>query len=114
MNAGTRFGEWTKQTLNGYLNGYQERWENNPKVILFAHNSSVQASTEYGREPQLLTEVRLNIDKAQEKQSYRSRIKKGTKCYDILANCLVWKQEDGRQELGNLAAYSLLAGVTIY
>ncbi|KAM9452139.1 uncharacterized protein ACWYII_011781 isoform 1-T1 [Salvelinus alpinus] len=27
------------------------------KVILFAHNSSIQASTEYGREPQLLTEI---------------------------------------------------------
>ena len=57
----SRFGEWTKQTLKTAmgksLNGYQERWENNPKVILFAHNSSIQASTEYGREPQLLTEV---------------------------------------------------------
>jgi hypothetical protein len=37
------------------LDWYQEGWENNLKVILFAHNSSIQA--EYGREPQLLTEV---------------------------------------------------------
>ncbi|KAK6293548.1 hypothetical protein J4Q44_G00358740 [Coregonus suidteri] len=115
-----RFGEWTNQTLKTAigksLDWYQEGWENNLKVILFAHNNSIQASTKYGREPQLLTEitetppdvvevvepdqnafedhlqtwtekdvevfdqVRLNIDKAQEKQkeSYQSRIKKGT------------------------------------
>ncbi|KAM9498047.1 uncharacterized protein ACWYII_001668 isoform 1-T11 [Salvelinus alpinus] len=114
MNAGIRFGEWTNQTLKTAmgksLDWYQEGWENNLKVILFAHNSSIQA--EYGREPQLKTEitetppdvveivkpdqntfeyylqaqtekdvevfkqVRLNMDKAQEKQkeSYRSRV----------------------------------------
>lgn len=39
------------------------------------------------------------MDEAQEKQkeSYRSRIKKGTKCYDVWANDLVWKK-DGRKE----------------
>jgi hypothetical protein len=37
------------------LDWYQEEWENNLKVILFAHNSSIQA--EYGREPQLLTGI---------------------------------------------------------
>ncbi|KAK6318449.1 hypothetical protein J4Q44_G00117400 [Coregonus suidteri] len=61
MNAGTRFGEWTNQTLKTAMDKsrdwYQEGWENNLKVIIFAHNSSIQASTEYGREPQLLTEV---------------------------------------------------------
>ncbi|KAK6320211.1 hypothetical protein J4Q44_G00093180 [Coregonus suidteri] len=36
---------------------YQEGWENNLKVIIFALNSSIQASTEYGRGPQLLTEI---------------------------------------------------------
>ncbi|KAK6328927.1 hypothetical protein J4Q44_G00009050 [Coregonus suidteri] len=136
MNAGTRFDEWTNQTLKTAmgksLDWYQEGWQNNLKVILFAHNSSIQASTEYGREPQLLTEitetppdvvevvqqdqnvfedhfqartekdvevfdkVRLNMDRVQEKQkeSYRSRIKKGTKCYDIRANYLVWKKDE--------------------
>ncbi|KAK6301921.1 hypothetical protein J4Q44_G00279740 [Coregonus suidteri] len=120
MNAGTR---------GKSLDWHQEGWENNLKVILFAHNSSIQASTEYGREPQLLTEiteippdvvevvepdqnafkdvevfdqVRLNIDKAQEKQkeSYRSRIKKGTKCYDIRANYLVWKKDERKARPG--------------
>ncbi|KAM9498050.1 uncharacterized protein ACWYII_001668 isoform 2-T7 [Salvelinus alpinus] len=59
MNAGIRFGEWTNQTLKTAmgksLDWYQEGWENNLKVILFAHNSSIQA--EYGREPQLKTEI---------------------------------------------------------
>ncbi|XP_041748913.1 uncharacterized protein LOC121578615 [Coregonus clupeaformis] len=149
MNAGTRIGEWTNQTLKTAmgksLDWYQEGWENNLKVILFAHNSSIQASTEYRREPQLLTEitetqpdvvevvepdqnafkdqlqartekdvevfdqvkmlsikVRLNIDKVQEKQkeSYRSRIKKGTKCYDIRANYLVWKKDERKARPG--------------
>src|SRR2546425_142039 len=57
----SRFGERTNQTLKTAmgksLDWYQEGWENNLKVILFAHNSSIQASTEYGREPQLSTEV---------------------------------------------------------
>ncbi|KAK6315174.1 hypothetical protein J4Q44_G00147030 [Coregonus suidteri] len=58
MNTGTRIGELTNQTLKTAmsLDWYQEGWENNLKVILFAHNSSIQASTEYGWEPQLLTE----------------------------------------------------------
>ncbi|KAK6321727.1 hypothetical protein J4Q44_G00087030 [Coregonus suidteri] len=151
MNAGIRyrfptpslmFGEWTNQTLKTAmgksLDGYQEWWENNLKVIIFAHNSSVQASTEDRREPQLLTEitetpldvvedvkpdqnafedhlqawtekdvevfdqVRLNIDKAQEKQkeSYRSRIKKWNKCFDIQANYLVWKKDERKARPG--------------
>ncbi|XP_045550563.1 uncharacterized protein isoform X2 [Salmo salar] len=120
------------------LDWYQEGWENNLKVILFAHNSSIHASTEYGPEPQLLTEitetpadvvevvepdqnafedhlpaqtekdvevfdqVRLNIDKAQEKQkeSYRSRIKKGTKCYNLRVNYLVWKKDERKARPG--------------
>ncbi|KAM9415062.1 uncharacterized protein ACWYII_024126 [Salvelinus alpinus] len=120
------------------LDWYQERWENNLKVILFAHNSSIQASTEYGRGPQLLTEitetppdvvevvepdqnsfedhlqawtekdvevfdqVRLNIDKAQEKQkeSYRSRIKKVTKSYNLRVNYLVWKKDERKAKEG--------------
>jgi hypothetical protein len=55
----SRFGEWTNQTLKSdvSLDWYQEGWVNNLKVIIFAHNSSMQASTEYRREPQLLTEV---------------------------------------------------------
>ncbi|KAM9432046.1 uncharacterized protein ACWYII_016299 [Salvelinus alpinus] len=79
----------------------KEWWENNLKVILFAHNS-IQASTEYGREQQLLTEVRLNIVKAEEKQkeSYRSRVKKGTKCYYIRANYLVWKKDERKPRPG--------------
>ena len=56
------------------------------------------------------------MDEAQEKQkeSYRSRIKKGTKCYDIWANDLVWKKDERKARPGeNLAALLLLAGVTI-
>ncbi|XP_020363995.1 uncharacterized protein LOC109909338 [Oncorhynchus kisutch] len=53
--------KWANQTLKTAmgisLNWNQERWENNLKVNLFAHNSSIQASILHGREPQLLTEI---------------------------------------------------------
>ncbi|KAM9530390.1 uncharacterized protein ACWYII_042107 isoform 2-T3 [Salvelinus alpinus] len=107
MNAGTRFGEWTNQTvktaIGNSLDWYQEVWETNLKVILFAHNNNnIQASTEYRQEPQLLTEVRLNIDKSHEKQkeSYRSRIKEGSKCYDIGVTYLVWKKDERKARPG--------------
>ncbi|KAK6328857.1 hypothetical protein J4Q44_G00008350 [Coregonus suidteri] len=47
-------------------------------------------------------QVRLNIDKAQDKQkeSYRRRIKKGTKCFDIRANDLVWKKDERKARPG--------------
>ncbi|KAK6293455.1 hypothetical protein J4Q44_G00357810 [Coregonus suidteri] len=49
--VGGGLDEWTNQTLKNAmgksLDGYQERWEDNLKVILFAHNSSVQASTKH-------------------------------------------------------------------
>ncbi|KAK6326364.1 hypothetical protein J4Q44_G00020090 [Coregonus suidteri] len=134
-----------KTAMGKSLDWYQEGWANNLKVILFAHNSSIQASTEYRREPQLLTEinetppdvvevvepdqnafedhlqawtekdvevfdqVRLNMDKAQEKQkeSYRSRIKKGTKCYDIRANYLVWKKDETWETVTSVEANNL-------
>ncbi|KAK6307569.1 hypothetical protein J4Q44_G00227170 [Coregonus suidteri] len=56
-------------------------------------------------------EVRLNMDKSQEKQkeSHQRRIK-GNKCFDIRANDFAWKKDERRRDLGNLAALSLLAG----
>ena len=59
-----RTNHTVKRTIGKSLDGHQERWEDNLKVILFAHNSSVQASTKYspyclmyGREPRLSSEV---------------------------------------------------------
>ncbi|KAM9418203.1 uncharacterized protein ACWYII_021898 [Salvelinus alpinus] len=48
-----------------------------------AFENHLQVRTE--QEVEVFDQVRLNMDKAHEKQkeSYRSRIKKGTKCYDI-------------------------------
>jgi hypothetical protein len=50
----------------------------------------------------LSIKVRLNIDKAQEKQkeSYRRKIKKGTKCFDIRSSDLVWKKDEMKARPG--------------
>ncbi|KAK6316605.1 hypothetical protein J4Q44_G00120050 [Coregonus suidteri] len=108
------------------LDGSQEWWKDNLKVIFFAH-SSVQASRVLTllpavlTEPQLLTEnafedhlqawaekdveffdqVRLNMDKAQEKQKERQRRRiKGTKCFNIRANDLAWKKDERKARPG--------------
>ncbi|KAK6315700.1 hypothetical protein J4Q44_G00132240 [Coregonus suidteri] len=113
-----RTNQTLKTTMGKSLYGYQEWWENNLKVIIFAHNSSVQASRVLTLSPEnafedhlqawaekdveVFDQVRLNMDKAQEKQkeSYRSRIKKGTKCYDIQANDLAWKMDEKKARPG--------------
>ena len=64
----TGLDERTNQTLKisigKTLDGLQERWEDQLKEIVFAHNSCVQASSRfspfrlmYGREPRLFCEV---------------------------------------------------------
>ncbi|KAM9498060.1 uncharacterized protein ACWYII_001668 isoform 4-T16 [Salvelinus alpinus] len=91
MNAGIRFGEWTNQTLKTAmgksLDWYQEGWENNLKItetppdvveIVKPDQNTfeyyLQAQTE--KDVEVFKQVRLNMDKAQEKQkeSYRSRV----------------------------------------
>ncbi|XP_014016849.1 uncharacterized protein [Salmo salar] len=117
MNAGTRLGECTNQTLKTAmgksLNWYQEGWENNLKItetppdvleVVKPDQNSFedhpQAPTE--KDVEVFDQMRLNIDKAQEKQkeSSRSRIKKGNKCYEIRANDLVWRKDKRKARPG--------------
>ncbi|KAK6309915.1 hypothetical protein J4Q44_G00197960 [Coregonus suidteri] len=61
---------------------------------------NLQAQAE--KDVEFFDQVRLNIDEAQEKQkeSYRRRIKKWTKCFDIRANDLVWKKDERKARPG--------------
>ncbi|KAK6299302.1 hypothetical protein J4Q44_G00308120 [Coregonus suidteri] len=73
------------------------------EVVEPDHNAledHLQVRTE--KDVEVFVQVRLNIDKLQEKQkeSYRSRIKKGTKCFDIQANYLVWKKDERKARPG--------------
>ncbi|KAG5284480.1 hypothetical protein AALO_G00027180 [Alosa alosa] len=59
-----RTNQTLKKAIGKTLKGYQESWEDKLKEIVFAHNSSFQASSKYspfrlmyGREPRLFCEV---------------------------------------------------------
>ncbi|KAL2098431.1 hypothetical protein ACEWY4_007638 [Coilia grayii] len=63
-----RTNQTLKIALGKTLEGYQERWEDNLKEVLFAHNSSFQASSRfspfrlmYGREPRLFSEIASDV-----------------------------------------------------
>ncbi|XP_029605528.1 uncharacterized protein LOC115191766 [Salmo trutta] len=60
----------------------------------------LQARTE--KDVEVFDQVTLNMDKAQEKQkeSYRRKIKEGTKSLDIRANDLVWKKDERKARPG--------------
>ncbi|XP_048093482.1 uncharacterized protein LOC125291015 [Alosa alosa] len=59
-----RTNQTLKRAIGKTLDGHQNRWEDNLKNIVFAHNSSVQSSSRfspfrlmYGREPRLFSEI---------------------------------------------------------
>lgn len=59
-----RTNQTLKRAIGKTMDGHQERWEDNLPKIVFAHNSSIQASTKYspfrlmyGREPRMPCEV---------------------------------------------------------
>lgn len=59
-----RTNQTIKASIGKTIRGQQERWEDNLREIVYAHNTCVQASTRYspfrlmfGREARLFTEV---------------------------------------------------------
>ncbi|XP_063049345.1 KRAB-A domain-containing protein 2-like [Engraulis encrasicolus] len=67
-----RTNQTLKRAIGKTLEGSQERWEDNLKEVLFAHNSSKQASSKfspfrlmYGREPRLFSEIASDTPEAE-------------------------------------------------
>ncbi|KAK6302935.1 hypothetical protein J4Q44_G00272900 [Coregonus suidteri] len=125
---------WNKVWMNEPTRPSRLPWAS---PLTGTRNSSVQASTEYGREPQLLTEyfqitetppdvvedvepdhnaledhlqtrtekdVRLNIDKAQEKQKSTGGESRGPSASTSGRMTWLGRRKKGRGDLGNLAA----------
>ncbi|XP_024300222.1 bladder cancer-associated protein isoform X5 [Oncorhynchus tshawytscha] len=108
MNKGSvylRFGCTDQWDCHGYL----EWWEDNLKVTetppdvieVVKPDQNTFEDHLQARDVEIFDQVRLYMDKAQEKQkeSHQMRIK-GTKCFDIRANDLAWKKDKRKARPG--------------